>query len=75
MRLLGVAHPDRKIEDGGERVKRSAQAEVAQGGSVHARAAAKVEPPVKAEAVQMVLETGKPIAEVERDLGDCPGFG
>jgi transposase len=29
----------------------------------------KFSPQFKAEAVQMVLETGKPIAEVARDLG------
>jgi transposase len=38
-------------------------------GSVHARAAAEVQPQFKAEVVQMVLETGKPIAEVARDSG------
>jgi len=35
-------------------------------------------PPFKAEAVQMVIETGKPIAEVLRDLGihdGTPGNG
>jgi transposase-like protein len=30
----------------------------------------KFSPQFKAEAVQMVLESGKPIAEVARDLGD-----
>jgi transposase len=34
-----------------------------------ARAHRKFSPQFKAEAVQMVLETGKPIAEVARDLG------
>ncbi len=33
------------------------------------RARRKFSPQFKAEAVQMVLETGKPIAEVARDLG------
>ena len=33
----------------------------------------KFSPQFKAEAVQMVLETGKPIAEVARDLGDQRG--
>ncbi|WP_175483976.1 hypothetical protein [Modestobacter sp. DSM 44400] len=37
-------------------------------GFFHARAAVKVQP-AGAEAVQMVLEAGKPIAEVARDLG------
>lgn len=33
----------------------------------------KFSPQFKAEAVQMVLETGKPIAEVARDLGIVEG--
>src|ERR1043166_4139997 len=33
----------------------------------------KFSPQFKAEAVQMVIETGKPIAEVARDLGINPG--
>lgn len=33
----------------------------------------KFSPQFKAEAVQMVLETGKPIAEVARDLGGNDG--
>ena len=38
-------------------------------GCVHARAATAVQPQFKADAVQMVIETGKPIAEVAADLG------
>jgi transposase-like protein len=38
-------------------------------GSVHARATPEVQPAVQGEAVQLVIETGKPIAEVARDLG------
>jgi Transposase len=33
------------------------------------KAPPQVQPAFKAEAVQMVIETGKPIAEVARDLG------
>ena len=33
----------------------------------------KFSPQFKAEAVQMVIETGKPIAQVARDLGINPG--
>jgi transposase-like protein len=38
-------------------------------GSVHAEHRRRFSPQFKAEAMQMVIETGKPIAEVARDLG------
>ena len=34
----------------------------------------KFSPQFKAEAVQMVIETGKPIAQVARDLGSTTGL-
>jgi transposase-like protein len=35
----------------------------------------KFSPQFRAEAVQMVIETGRPIAEVARDLGSTTGLG